>query len=175
MVCETLCEVFCGSSSRNDEFCRYSSRQLDIAAMKLSGKPAILFVANESEEISALQSELSQSCADWEVQFVCNSPAALARLAEKACDVLFLDMGLASGCALTLLDTVWQTNPQIIRFICVRSPDPALSLKCVWNSHRLFTEPLTSQSIRKAIHRALELQGWLSDPAVQARVSRMRV
>lgn len=143
--------------------------------MKLYGKPSILFVANESEEVSALHSELLQSCPDWRMEFVSNSPAALAWLSEKACDVLFLDLRLASGCALALLDSVWQTHPQTLRFVCARSPDQALTLKCVWNSHRLFTEPLTPQSIRSAIHRALELQGWLSDPAVQARVSRMRV
>jgi HD-like signal output (HDOD) protein len=143
--------------------------------MKLNGKPSILFVANESDEVLALQSELSQSCPDWNVEFVSDSRAALARLVAGTYDVIFLDTRLSSGCALALLDTVWQTHPETLRFVCTRSPDQALTLKCVWNSHRLFTDPLTPESIRSATHRALELRGWQSDPAVQARVSRMRV
>lgn len=143
--------------------------------MNSSAKPSILFVANESEEISILRFELSMSCPAWEVHFVSDCGPALEWLAPNVCDVLFLDIRLASGGALAFLGRIWEARSETLRFVCTRSPDSALTLKCVWNSHRLFTEPLTSDSIRSAIERALELQGWLADPAVQARVSRMRV
>ena len=100
--------------------------QRKFAVMKAHGKPSILFVANESEEVSLLHAELSRCCPEWDLEFIADSRAALARLNHAPCDVLFLDTRLGSGCALALLDAVWQTHPEILRFVCARSPDRAL-------------------------------------------------
>jgi HD-like signal output (HDOD) protein len=122
-----------------------------------------------------LRGALSDCCPHWQTEFISDASHALTWLAQHHCEILFLDAKRASGCALTFLDAVWQRHPQILRFVCAESPDQALTLKCAWNSHRLFTEPLGTESIRASVERALEAQGWLTNPSVQARVARLRV
>src|SRR5437016_774879 len=142
--------------------------------MKPGAKRQILFVAPESGEASALEAILSRIRADWQFHFVTSAAEALEQHTQISCDVLFAELKLPVGSGLALLDAIRQTHPQTLRFLCVRAPDQELIMQCAWNSHRLFTQLLTHESVCGAIERALELEVWLRNRSIQRLVSSMR-
>lgn len=134
----------------------------------------IVFVTSDLTKFPALSDMLPQLCSNWQLQFLSSAPAALELVNTGQCDVILVDSKLSSDSGLELLDSIWKTHPHIIRFLCAKSPSEDLMMKCIWNSHRLFTYPPEAVVVRDAIQRALEVQNWLCNRRVQQLVSRMR-
>jgi hypothetical protein len=46
-----------------------------------------------------------------------------------------------------------EDSPHVIRFLCAKTPNEDLMMKCIWNSHRLFAHAPEAKALRDAIQR----------------------
>src|SRR5215831_8433177 len=99
----------------------------------------IVFVTSDLKKFPSLSEMLPQVSSDWQLQFVSTATAAMDAVYAGQCDVILVDSRLSSDDGLKLLDSIWSTHPHIIRFLCATTPSEDLMMKCIWNSHRLFT------------------------------------
>jgi putative nucleotidyltransferase with HDIG domain len=134
----------------------------------------IVFVTSNLAKFPALSDMLPQVSSNWQLQFLSSTTSALELVNSGQCDVILVDSDLSSESGLELLDSIWRTHPHIIRFLCAKAPSEELMMKCIWNSHRLFTYAPEAVVVRDAIQRALDVQSWLCNKRVQPLVSRMR-
>ncbi len=142
--------------------------------MNQSTSKHIVFVTSDPAKFPSIAEMQPQLGSNWQFQFFSSAPAALDLVNTGQCDVILVDATLSTDGGLELLDSIWKTHPHIIRFLCAKSPSDELMMKCIWNSHRLFTFALEAAALRDAIQRALEVQKWLCNRRVQQLVSRMR-
>ncbi|MCI0533890.1 MAG: HDOD domain-containing protein [Verrucomicrobiales bacterium] len=137
-------------------------------------KRRILIVTPDPQAFRALQSSLEQLCPAWEAQLALDGSDALEQIDRDSYEVVLADESLLFGSGLQLLDVIWERQPGILRFLHTAEPSQELVMRCVWNSHRLFTETLTAEAVWGAIQRALEVEIWLANENTRKLVTRLR-
>jgi putative nucleotidyltransferase with HDIG domain len=108
------------------------------------------------------------------LQSALDASEAMAQMDRDPFEVVLAEENLLFGTGLELLDIIWERQPATLRFLHSSKPSQDLAMKCVWNSHRLFTDTVTAEAVKDAIERAFEVETWLANEKTRKLVTRLR-
>lgn len=142
--------------------------------LRSTQKRRILIITPDTDAFRALQSSLDQLHPDWECVLARDGSEALERIDRDSFEVVLAEEGLLAGSGLQVLDVIWERQPSILRFLHSSAPSQEIVTRCVWDSHRLFTDRLAAEALWDAIQRALEVEIWLANEKTRTLVTRLR-
>ncbi|HMJ92278.1 MAG TPA: response regulator [Candidatus Acidoferrum sp.] len=136
-------------------------------------KNRIMFVDDEALVLQGLQRTLRPMRNEWDMEFLSDGAAALARLSETPFDVVVSDMMMPGMNGAELLNQVMLRHPKTVRLILSGHADRELILKCVGSTHQYLSKPCEVAALKTTITRALSLEGSLQNERVTALVSQL--
>jgi len=136
-------------------------------------KKRILFVDDEAMVLQGLQRMLRPMRAEWDMEFVDSSEAALRLLDQKPFDVIVSDMRMPRMNGAELLAEVMKRHPTTVRLILSGYADKDLILKCVGSTHQYLSKPCDAESLKATVARASNLEDSMRSGTLKALVCQM--
>jgi putative nucleotidyltransferase with HDIG domain len=134
----------------------------------------ILFVDDEPQILEGLKSLLRKCRTRWEMTFVASGEAALAEIAKTRFDVVVSDVRMPHMDGVTLLKTVRERHPEIVRIILSGHAEIETSLRAVPVAHQFLTKPCDAALLETVIERACNLQALIHNPFVRSTVGKIQ-
>lgn len=133
----------------------------------------ILFVDDEPQLLDGLRRMLRDQRAAWEMAFAPGGREALALLQRAPFDVVVSDMRMPGMDGATLLASVKEQFPAVVRIVLSGHTDPEAALRAVPVAHQFLTKPCEPAALKHIITRACALQALLDDPALKTVIGEM--
>lgn len=130
----------------------------------------ILFVDDERQLLSGLESMLYRFRSTWSMAFVDSAEAALELLKAGDFDVVVSDLHLGGMDGLALLAAVKEQDPGATRIILSGTSDQESVLRAVGIAHQFLAKPCSAEDLKGTIQRSMLLRELLSSERV-ARVA----
>jgi len=130
----------------------------------------IIFVDDEPNVLAGIQRMLRQQRGQWNMAFATGGDAALAEMSKQHFDVIVTDMRMPGMDGATLLKTVKERDPRVVRIILSGFSELEAVLRSVPVAHQFLTKPCDADILRDTIERACCLQTILSDEALRRLV-----
>jgi HD-like signal output (HDOD) protein len=111
---------------------------------------------------------------EWEMAFAPGGEAALALMEASPFDVIVSDMRMPEMDGATLLTTVQDRFPQVVRIALSGHTEISTALRVVPVAHQFLAKPCDAGTLRVAIERACHLKGLLSDDSIRRTVGALR-
>ncbi|MFZ0881913.1 MAG: response regulator [Candidatus Acidiferrales bacterium] len=122
----------------------------------------ILFVDDEMKILEGLQRMLRPQRQIWEMAFAPGGQAALGMLDAAPFDVIISDMRMPGMDGATLLKTVREKYPSVLRIILSGYSDMEAAFNAVPVAHQFLLKPCDQDTLRNAIDRATSLSDVLN-------------
>lgn len=133
----------------------------------------ILFVDDNFSVLQGLKRMLSPMRHEWEMAFVDSVPAALDILAGRDLDIVVTDLRMPGTGGLTLLDTIKNHHPHIIRIVLSGESDQNRIMKSIRVSHQFLSKPCTPEILKSTLSRTCMVIDLMQSESVKAVVSNM--
>jgi HD-like signal output (HDOD) protein/CheY-like chemotaxis protein len=133
----------------------------------------LLFVDDEPQVLSLLQSMFRHVSPDWDSVVTIRSPEALSLMATEPFDVVVSDMQMPQMNGAQLLERVRDQYPRTTRVVLSGYPDQALSIQALGAAHQYLAKPFRVGDLQGVVARADQLDGRVADPALRAGLSRL--
>ena len=134
---------------------------------------SILFVDDEPNVLSGLARILHPLRNEWRMTFVGSGSKALELMGSDRFDVLVTDMRMPGVGGSQLLAEVSNRYPQMIRIVLSGMCDREQALSSVAGAHQFLSKPCDAGLLKKAVERALSVQGELANSSLQGFISRI--
>ena len=136
-------------------------------------KPSILFVDDEPNILNGLKRMLHSMQDHWDMTFCLTGQQALKELENKHPDIVVTDLLMPQMDGVQLLKEVHARHPEIIRIVLSGHSDKNLALKATLYAHQFLPKPYEAKELQKALKRIFSLRSILTNPEVQAVLSKM--
>jgi HD-like signal output (HDOD) protein/CheY-like chemotaxis protein len=136
--------------------------------------PRILFVDDETMLLMGLQRGLRRMRAEWEMEFVSSSAAALEAMARLPFDVIVTDMCMPEMSGAELLEHVGTQYPQTLRFILSGQCDRKSTLRTVNSAHQYLAKPCDLEELRQKLMSALALRNLVESTTLKEVILRIK-
>jgi len=127
----------------------------------------LLFVDDEVDVLEGLENRLRRMRARWSMHFAQSGTAALAVLDEHPIDVIVSDMRMPEMDGATLLDTVRERYPRVVRFMLSGETGPDGAVRGLPVAHQFLSKPCDLGVLERAIDRVFALFMRTGNPRVQ--------
>jgi HD-like signal output (HDOD) protein len=134
----------------------------------------ILFVDDEPQVLDALRALLRPKRSRWDMKFVESGEQALAELDRAPFDVIVSDMRMPGMDGATLLRTVQDRHPGIVRIVHSAYAEMEMAMRAVPVAHQFLAKPCDAGVLENTVERACGLQALIRDDAVRAIVGGLR-
>lgn len=121
-------------------------------------KKSILFVDDESNILAGLKRTFRSLRNDIDMHFVESGQEALDYMAAHPVDVVVSDMRMPRMDGATLLTTLQQTHPRVIRIMLTGQADEQSILRTVGVVHQFIAKPSDPETLKQILERACALQ-----------------
>jgi len=133
--------------------------------------PCILFVDDEPPVLDGLRRKMFGQSDRWTMIFATSGNQALEFMTERVADVVVSDMRMPGMDGAQLLDTIRHLYPATARFILSGYAEREALFRTIGPAHQYFTKPSDSESLVRAIERALAIRKRLHSPDLLALIS----
>jgi len=133
----------------------------------------ILFVDDEPDVLSGLQSMLHPMHNIWEMVFVTSGDQALAELEKTEFDVLVTDMRMPGMGGVTLIKRVHRQHPRLIRLVLSGYPQDEATLQTLGVSYQFLSKPCEAAALKEVVERACGLQDLLDSETLRQAVNKL--
>lgn len=133
----------------------------------------ILFVDDEPNVLQGLQRMLHVMRNEWSLAFAGSGKEALEILAGEEFDVIVSDIRMPQMDGIALLTEVKARHPAVMRIALSGQSKQEHILPSVGLAHQYLSKPSSCDEIKSTIARISELRDLISDPALQALVSKV--
>jgi len=126
----------------------------------------ILFVDDDPGILDGLRRMLRPMRKEWEMEFAPGGQAALDLMASSPFDVLVSDMRMPGMDGATLLESVRERYPEMIRIVLSGHASMDTAMRIVPIAHQSLAKPYDGDMLRLAIDRACRLQALLNEKSI---------
>lgn len=130
----------------------------------------VLFVDDEQAVLDGIRRIVERRADRWEVAFASSGEDALALLEQSPFEVLVSDLRMPGMDGPTLLKTVCERYPAVIRIVLSGQAEIDDALRAVPLAHQFLVKPCDPDMLRIAIERATSLSGILSNKLLASMV-----
>lgn len=132
---------------------------------------SVLFVDDQPLLLKTLQRVIRKNAPDWKVRVAISGKEALKKLEEEACEIIVSDMRMPAMDGVSLLQTVKNRYPNLLRFILSGESSPKSILNSVGIAHQFFQKPIEINEIVEALELSRSLYKRIQDPDLQNLIS----
>ncbi len=132
---------------------------------------AILFVDDEANILQGLKRMLHSMNKEMDFYFAESGRHALAILAEKEIHVIVSDMRMPGMDGATLLTTVMEQYPQVIRIMLTGHADDQSILRSIPVVHQFLVKPSDPEALKRILFRACALQEMITSEELKSLVA----
>lgn len=126
----------------------------------------ILFVDDEPQVLTAIQTLLYRNRREWEMVFVGSGAAALEEFERHAFDVIVADLRMPQMDGIALLHEVQRRYPGTVRIALSGRSDVDTPLRSVPYVHRYLAKPCNPNALRQTLQEACALRAIMADDRV---------
>lgn len=130
----------------------------------------VIFVDDEPRILTALQLLLRRKREKWNMTFVEGGQAALDKLQQERFDVIVSDMRMPGMDGATLLKSVKEYYPHMLRIVLSAYTELESVLRVVPVSHQFLTKPCEVAVLENAIDGASAMQALISEESIRRMV-----
>ncbi len=134
----------------------------------------ILFVDDETKILDGLRRLLRPMRKEWDMAFVSSGGEALETLAGDRFDVIISDMRMPGMDGATLLKTVMQQYPQLVRIVLSGQSSEEAAMRSVGVAHQFLAKPCDAEKLKQTIDRAFSLRGVLGNESLKEVLSQTK-
>lgn len=142
--------------------------------MRASHKKNLLVVDDDAMLLDVLEGILAELRDEWDMKFLKSGEEALAVFGRSPVDLILADIHFAGMGGIHLLAEIKSKYPQTVRIACSGCAHPNTIVQCLEVAHQYLPKPLTLAALKTTLSRAHELQGRLSNTALQQLVSTIK-
>lgn len=135
----------------------------------------ILFIEDDSVQMSNLRRSLSIMKNEWEMRFCASAEDGLVELADRKFDVVVTDFAMPGMNGIELLSLTQYMYPQIVRVLLSDAGQSGAAVRGAGVAHRILRKPFDPVELAVAIMRTFELEQRLNDPDLQDAIGRIGV
>ena len=136
-------------------------------------KKTALFVDDEPNILSGLKRMLRSMRQEMDFFFAESGREALDILAGQHVDVIVSDMRMPGMDGASLLATVQEKYPQVVRIMLTGQADEDSILRTVGVVHQFLAKPADPEDLKEVLARACELQGLMKSDPLKSLVARL--
>ncbi len=130
----------------------------------------VLFVDDEPQVLTLLQSSMAPLASEWEMEFLPSAEQALSSLAHRPADVVLADIHLLGMGGLQLLGEVKSRYPQTVRLAFSGCAHQDLVVKGLAVAHQVLPKPLAPALVKATISRVCAQRDVLLNAALRQLV-----
>jgi HD-like signal output (HDOD) protein len=134
----------------------------------------ILFVDDEQAILDGLANALRIWRREWHMTFACGGNAALQYLRGNAIDVIVSDMRMPGLDGETLLRTVMERHPGVVRILFSGQTDSAAARRLTAIAHQYIAKPCPPAAIHDTVERICAMRDLLGDPRMRDLIGGIR-
>jgi len=138
-------------------------------------KKRILFVDDEPNILKALKRMLRSMRKEWDMEFAEGGTQALEILSQRPFDVIVSDMRMPQMDGVTLLTTIKQRYPMIVRIILSGHSEQEMILKAIPSAHQYLSKPCDSNLLISTVTRSCALREFLGHEKLKQIISSIDV
>ncbi len=131
----------------------------------------VLFVDDETNILLGLKRVLRPMRNEIDFYFAESGQEALELLAEKEINVIISDMRMPGMDGATLLTTVMEQYPQVIRMMLTGQADDISILQTIPIVHQFLTKPSDPKTLKAVLSRACALQELISNEQLKSLIA----
>ncbi|HEX7509339.1 MAG TPA: HDOD domain-containing protein, partial [Polyangia bacterium] len=135
----------------------------------------ILFVDDDPNVLSGLRNVLRSQRREWDMDFAIGPEEALAKVAEKAFDVVVSDMRMPRMDGAALLAKVKELQPRTVRMILSGQTELESVMKSVFVAHMFLSKPCDPTVLRNVIARACQLNAILNSEELRGAAGKVEM
>jgi HD-like signal output (HDOD) protein len=133
----------------------------------------LLFVDDEPQVLTLVQSMFRHVCPDWECVVTNRGVEALALMASQPFDIVLTDMQMPEMSGVQLLEKVRERYPAITRVVLSGYPDQVLSLRSLGSAHQYFAKPFRVGDLEVIAWRGDQLAAYVPPPELRTALSQL--
>ncbi len=130
-------------------------------------KYRILFVDDDKGILRGLKRSLRKQRSVWDMRFACGGQEALEFMEDQRADIIVSDMQMPEMDGAELLETIRRKHPHTNRLILSGYTKEESIIKTVGPAHFYLAKPCSTDEIKTAIDRLLELDAFVSDESLR--------
>ena len=134
----------------------------------------VLFVDDEPAVLDGIRRNVERREDEWEVAFAPNGENALTLMEASPFDVIVSDLQMPGMDGPTLLKTVCDKYPTVVRIILSGSSEMGDALRAVPVAHQFLVKPCDPDMLRIAVERATSLSSILSNKLLASMVGSVK-
>jgi len=137
-------------------------------------KKRLLFVDDDPNLLNGLRRSLHRMREEWEMEFVDDAAAALARLDKQVYDAVISDMRMPGMDGAELLEEVKRRSPDTVRIVLSGQSSRSAVFRSISPAHQFLAKPCDPQELSSRLSQAFAMRDLLSNKSVKTVVARLR-
>ncbi len=133
----------------------------------------ILFVDDEPMVLDGIRRMLLSERSQWEMKFAVSGDVALQVCANAPVDVIVSDMRMPEMDGATLLETVAEKYPEMIRVVLSGHSELSAALRAMNVAHQYLAKPCEGPALIQTLKDALQLRDRLTNTRVRQLANRL--
>jgi putative nucleotidyltransferase with HDIG domain len=134
---------------------------------------SVLFVDDEPQVLHGLERMLRSMRHEWRMVFCTSAADALEQLGRGPFDVIVTDMRMPEIDGASLLRTVAERHPSVLRLVLSGQAEQDLLVRAASCAHQLLSKPFEAQQLKAKLEQTLALRELLTDGPLCALVARL--
>jgi HD-like signal output (HDOD) protein len=134
----------------------------------------ILFVDDEPNVLDGLRRMLRSRRQEWDMVFAGGGEEALRELAQAPFDVIVSDMRMPGMDGATLLRTVQERHPAVVRLVLSGYTELEAAMRAIPVAHQFLSKPCEPDALKEVVDRACNLQELLGNEALRRALGEVR-
>src|SRR5207253_2563845 len=147
------------------------SSDLDHNVTALRVTPSVLLVDDDASTLESLRHQLRVWDGEWNLTFALGATPALDALAGGVNDVVVADAATPGTNGESLLETVQERYPGLVRVAVSERPGEAAALRASAVAHRFLTKPIEEDDLRRVVERAAHLRSTLHNDDLRRAIT----
>lgn len=132
---------------------------------------SVLFVDDQPLLLKTLQRVIRKNAPNWTVRVAISGKEALEMLEDEGSEIIVSDMRMPAMDGVSLLQTVKNRYPNLLRFILSGESSPESILSSVGIAHQFFQKPIEINEMVEALELSRSLYRRIQDPGLQNLIS----
>lgn len=137
-------------------------------------KSRLLFVDDDPMVLEGLVRSLRDMRNNWETDTATSGENALHKIEADHYDVVISDMRMPGMDGATLLSTVKERFPQVLRFVLSGQCDAHTMIRSVNIGHQFLSKPCDTAELKAKLNQTFSVIELLSNPAIKQVLSQMK-